>query len=192
MTDLQQLRVHLLDDRLATYARLRGGFPIPLAGVVYWAALGVAGHFLELPAWSMTAFVGSGAIFPLALGFAALFKNGFMKDRSAVGGVLLPAFVAMLLFWTLIVAAVQEAPSLVPLILAVGLSLHWPVIGWSYARTALFSAHAVTRSILALLIWLLMPDARLTLLPLSVAAVYLATVFAILIDSKNVRAKLEM
>ncbi|MEL6362018.1 MAG: hypothetical protein AAFR21_13125, partial [Pseudomonadota bacterium] len=192
MTDLtvDELREAVKSDRLASYARLRGGFPIPLAGAIYWAVLGVAGHVLDLATWANLAFFGSGAIFPLALVLAAIFRNNFMKDKTSVGSVLLPAFISMLLFWAFIVAAAQEAPSLIPLILAVGMSIHWPVIGWSYGRTSLFSAHAIARAIIPTAIWLLYPDERLTWLPLSVSAIYLATVVAMIIDSGIVRRRL--
>ncbi len=188
--DTETLRTALLHERLTSYVRLKGGYPIPLAGTVYWAALGIAGFYLELAPWSFVAFLGTGAIFPLALAFAALFKNGFMKEKTAVTDVLVPTFISMLLFWPMIIAAVRVAPEMVPLILAIGLSLHWPVIGWSYGRTALFTAHAVLRAGIVLAIWIMMPDARLTILPLSVAAVYLATVVAIFVDSKRVEARL--
>jgi hypothetical protein len=183
----EELRAALRADRLAAYKRLRGGFPIPLAGAVYWGVLAWAGTRLGIEPWCGLAFIGSGAIFPLALLFAKLFGNGFMKDRTAAGDVLVPAFIAMLLFWPMVVAAMQVAPQLVPLILAIGMSLHWPVIGWSYGRTTLYSAHSIVRAIAALLIWLLLPEARFTLLPLSVAAIYLVTVLAIFVDSARVK-----
>lgn len=185
--DLEQLKAAVLADRLASYKRLRGGFPIPLAGVVYWAVLGWLGGQLPVEQWCFAAFVGSGAIFPMALLFAAIFRNPFMKDRTATGDVLLPAFVSMLLFWPMIVAAVQVDAQLIPLILAIGMSLHWPVIGWSYGRTGLFSAHAIVRAVAVLAIWLYLPEARFTLLPFAVAGIYLVTVLAILIDSGRVR-----
>lgn len=186
----EQLRDAVKADRLASYARLRGGFPIPLAGAVYWAALSACGYFMDLSDWSRAAFFGSGAIFPLALGFAALFRNDFMKDKTSVGSVLLPAFVSMLLFWSFIVAAASEAQSMISLILAIGMSLHWPVIGWSYGRTLIYSGHAVARAVGGTAIWLSFPDERLTWLPLFVAAVYLVTVLIIIVDSAAVRRRL--
>lgn len=181
------LKAALRADRLAAYKRLRGGFPIPLAGAFYWGVLAWAGTRLGVEPWCMAAFIGSGAIFPMALLLAKLFGNGFMKDRTAAGDVLVPAFIAMLLFWPMVVAAMQVAPQLAPLILAIGMSLHWPVIGWSYGRTGLYSAHSIVRAITVLLIWLWLPEARFTLLPLSVAIVYLVTVLAIVIDSALVK-----
>jgi len=182
-----QLRAALLADRLAAYKRLRGGFPIPLAGAVYWGVLAWLGTILTVHSWCMIAFIGSGTIFPMALLFAAIFRNGFMKDKTAAGDVLLPAFISMLLFWPMIIAAFSIAPQLVPLILAIGMSLHWPVIGWSYGRTGLYSAHSIVRAIVCLFIWLYYPEARFTVLPLAVACVYLVTVLAILIDSGRVK-----
>lgn len=181
------LKAALLADRLACYKRLRGGFPIPLAGVVYWGVLAWLGTFLTVHSWCMIAFIGSGTIFPMALLFAAIFRNGFMKDKTAAGDVLLPAFISMLLFWPMIVAALGIAPQLVPLILAIGMSLHWPVIGWSYGRTGLYSAHAIVRALACTTIWVAMPDARFTLLPLAVAGIYLVTVLAIIVDSARVK-----
>lgn len=182
--DRDALQRALLADRLASYLRLGGGWPIPLAGTVYWGALAFFGaQGVSLQTWSMAAFLGTGAIFPLALLFAKLAGNPFLKDRAAVTSVLVPTFISMLLFWPMVVAAVQEGPELIPLILAIGLSLHWPVIGWSYGRTALFAAHAVIRAVLVLMIWLTLPEARLTALPLAVASIYLLTVLAILVDT---------
>ena len=179
------LRDALKAERRASYLRLGGGWPIPLAGTVYWAALALLGYTgFSLSEWSMAAFFGTGAIFPMALIFAALFRNPFMKEKTAVTSVLVPTFISMLLFWPMIIAAMQAAPELIPLILAIGLSLHWPVIGWSYGRTSLYTAHAVIRAVMVLMIWLYLPDERLTLLPLSVAGVYLLTVLAILIDTQ--------
>lgn len=185
----EELRAAVLQDRLASYARLRGGFPVPLAGATYWLVLGVAGYYLSLSAWSQLAFFGSGAIFPLALLYAAIFKNNFMKDRTATGSVLIPAFISMLLFWAFIVVAVDAATSMISLILAIGMSIHWPVIGWSYGRTTIYSSHAIARAIIPTAIWFVYPDERLTLLPLSVSVIYLITVVLILIDSQNVRRR---
>ncbi len=184
------LKAELAKERLAAYARLRGGFPIPVAGAVYWSALAWLGSAVDAGMWTFWAFVGSGSIFPLALLFAMLFRNRFMKDRSAVTSVLFPAFISMLLFWPMAVAAWWTNVQLVPLILAIGMSIHWPVIGWSYGRTGLFAAHSIARAVLVFLIWQFLPDLRFTALPAAVAAIYAITVAAIYVDSGNVRRRL--
>ncbi|WP_416879466.1 DUF7010 family protein [Litorimonas sp.] len=187
--NLESLKQALKDHRQAQYLRLRGGFPIPLAGLVYWGFLGGIGFYTDLGLWAAIALPASGAIFPLALLFAAIFKCPFMKDKSAIGDVMLPAFISMLLFWPMLIAAAKTAPELVPLILAIGMSLHWPVIGWSYGRTGLFSAHAVIRALFCLAIFSFFPERSITWMPIGVAAIYGLTVLAILADVRRLKTR---
>lgn len=187
--DMASLKQALKGHRLDQYLRLGGGFPIPLAGLVYWGFLGGIGFYTDLSGWAAIALPASGAIFPLALLFAAIFKCPFMKDKSAIGDVLLPAFISMLLFWPMLIAAAKTAPELVPLILAIGMSLHWPVIGWSYGRTGLFSAHAIIRAVFCLAIFLLLPEHSITWMPIGVAAIYGLTVLAILADVRRLQTR---
>ena len=177
------LEIALKKERLAAYARVRGGYSVPLAGAVYWLGLGVLGYVTDLVGWAQIAFPATGIIFPLAVFFGWALKNPWLKDKTATTSLMAPVFISMLLFWVFIVAAINEAPALIPLLLAVGMSFHWPAIGWSYGRTALFTAHAVVRALLCLYIFMAHPEHRLTWLPFSVAAVYLVTVIAIYVDS---------
>lgn len=180
------LKDQLRAERESAYVRLRGGFPIPLAGAVWWAALGIAGYLVPSTGkWIFGAFVSSGLIFPLALLFARIFRIDFMRDRTAHGDVILPAFISMLIFWPIAISAWWNYSQLVPLVLAIGMSIHWPAIGWSYNRTALYSAHAIARAVVCFAIWNWMPQHRFTVLPLAVSGIYVATVIAILVDTRQ-------
>jgi hypothetical protein len=180
---IKTLREALLDERVSAYLRLNGGYPIALAGLIYWAALGVFGFQAELYEWAMFAYFGSGMIFPVAIGLSMLLGCPFLRDTQVVGLVTAPALIGMLLFWPMVVAAGQmQFFWLIPIIMAIGMSIHWPVIGWSYGRTVLFSAHAVIRALAVLYIWIAFPEHRLSWMPLAVAAVYALTIVAILID----------
>jgi hypothetical protein len=179
------LRNVLLRERGAESARLLGGYPIPLIGIFYWAALGLLGTRLSPDRWTFWAFILSGPVFPLVLLFARIFRNELLPDRNPVSGVLSPALLAVLLFWPIAIAAWWTDVQLVPLILAIGMSLHWPVVGWSYGRTGLYTAHAFVRTIVCFLIWWLVPEGRFPWLPLSVSAIYLLTVAAIIVDSRR-------
>lgn len=188
--DSNALKQQLKRVRLESYVKLRGGYTIPLAGAIYWVTLGIMGYFLALETWSLVAFIATGLIFPLAIVFSKLLANPFLSVRTPTTSVLAPAFISILLFWVFIVAAAREAPSLIPLILAVGLSIHWPVIGWSYGRTLIYSGHAVVRAVVALTIFITFPEQRLTWLPLSVATIYLLTVLVILVDSGRLKREI--
>lgn len=184
---MSEMAAALLAERQAAYGRLQGGTPILLAGATYWGLLTVLGCLSVGSVWYYAALYGSGLIFPLALMYARLFGNDFLTDRTSVTGVLLPTFIAMLLFWPMAIAALWEAPALFPLILAIGLSLHFPVIGWSYGKTFPYTAHAVIRAIVVFALWALYPDDRLTFIPLAVTSAYLITAAWIAIDSRRYR-----
>ena len=186
---MEELRGAVLRDQIGSFVRLKGGYTFPLAGAVYWAALGVAGYYLPADTWILVAFIFSGAMFPLAWLLSTLLGVHFMKDKTATGDVLGPAFTSMLLFYPIAFAAYGHAPQLVPLILAIGMSQHWPIIGWSYGKPGLYSAHAIVRALGALAIWAMIPDGRFTLLPWWVSAVYLLTVVAILMDWRREAAR---
>ena len=190
MIDSVELKKLLLADREATFFRLRGGYPIPLAGATWWALLGAMGcliHSRNL--WIFLAFVTSGAIFPLALLFARLLRVDFMHDKSVAMDVLFPTFASMLLFWPIAISAFWSYPQLVPLVLAIGMSIHWPVIGWTYGRTAIFVTHAVVRAIACFVLWNWWPSTRFTVLPFTVSAIYLLTVCVIFAASSPARRK---
>jgi hypothetical protein len=177
-----------LRDRLDVYVKLRGGFTFPLAGAIWWAAIAVLGYFVPIKQWALWAFIGSGLIFPIAILLSRIFKVDFMGQKSAVDDAIFPAFVGMLLFWPMAFAAYWSAIQLTPLILAIGMAMHWPIIGWTYGRTGLYSAHAIARAIAAFAIWLIFPEHRTTWLPASVSIVYVLTVIAILVDTRRVAA----
>ena len=124
-----ELEIALKEARLASYARVRGGYSVPLAGALYWLGLGILGYFTDLVGWTKIAFPASGLIFPVAVLFGAALKNPWLKDQNPTSSLLPPALISMLLFWAFIVAAAKEAPTMLPLLLAIGMSFHWPAIG---------------------------------------------------------------
>jgi hypothetical protein len=182
------LKPALLRERLALYQRLRGGISFPLAGALWWAAFAVLGAYLPIKQWALWAFIGSGLIFPIAIVVSRVMRIDFFNEKSSVDDVLPPAFIGMLLFWPMAFAAFWTAVELTPLILAIGMAMHWPTIGWSYGRTALYSAHAIVRAVAAFTLWLLFPEDRTVLVPASVSVVYLLTVVAIVIDLRRLKA----
>src|SRR4051812_24439177 len=102
---MEDLRAAVRRDQLGSFVRLKGGYTFPLAGAVYWAALGIAGYRLAPGDWILAAFISSGTIFPLAWLLSRLAGVDFMKDKTATGDILGPAFTSMLLFYPIAFAA---------------------------------------------------------------------------------------
>ena len=91
-----------------------------------------------------------------------------------------------------VVAVAEGSADIALVILAIGLSIHWPVIGWSYGRTAIFCAHSIIRAVLVLALYFLFPEQRFLFIPLAVAFVYAVTVLALILDSgRFAKAKAE-
>ena len=188
---IAELNAALKAGRLAAYAEARGGWPVPLAGAAYWGVLAWLGQSMDPANWSLLAAVMSGAIFPVAVALAAIFRNPFMKVKVPDHGVVFMAMGAMLLFWPTAIAAMWNFNALTPLILAIGMSGHWPVFGWSYGRPLPFLFHVIVRAVVAFGIWQYMPDERFTLLPAAVAVIYVVTVVILFIDSGVVARRLK-
>jgi hypothetical protein len=188
---LTEIEAGLKAARQSAYAETRGGWPVPLAGAMYWGLLAVLGSRVSEANWTFIAEIMSGAIFPVAVGMAAIFRNPFMKVKVPDQGVVFMAMIGMLLFWPMAVGAMWNYNTLTPLIIAIGMSGHWPVFGWTYGRPVPFIAHAVVRAVVCFYIWQYIPDGRFTLLPAAVAAIYLVTIVILFIDSGVVARRLK-
>lgn len=184
MTDAANLAARIRAEQQDLFVRSGGGVSLPVAGAVYWAALGLLGTQLTLYYWCLAAFVGSGLIFPLALLLQKPLGANIMA-RSPLGGVTGAALIGMITFWAIAIPAFLTAPQLTPLAIAVGMAVHWPAIGWTFGRVGPFAAHALARAGLCTLVWFALPDGRTTILPFVVCAIYAVTAVYILIDRKN-------
>ena len=154
-----------------------GGISLPAAGVVYWLALGVAGFYLEPNEWALLGFITSGLIFPLGMLLSKPLKANLMV-KTPLSSLIFPAMVSMFLIWPIIIAGYLTSISLVPLFLAIGMSLHWPAIGWMYgSRVCLI--HAIIRVGLVTIIWFALPDYRFTAIPILVSLIYLFTIWGL-------------
>lgn len=149
------------------------------------------GSRISEASWTFIAQVMTGAIIPVAVALAAIFRNPFMNVKVPDQGAVFMAMGAMLLFWPGAIAAMWNYNALARLLIAIGMSGHWPVFGWSYGRPAPFIAHAVIRVLAVFAIWLLLPEDRFTLLPAAVAGIYLVTVLVLYVDSGQVARKLK-
>lgn len=135
------LKAALLRERLDLYVRLRGGVSFPLAGAISWPAIATLGAFVPIKTWALWAFVASGLIFPIAVVISRLMRIDSMHQKSSIDDAIAPAFIGMVLFWPMACAAFWSAIQLTPLILAIGMAMHWPIISWTYGRTVCGARH---------------------------------------------------
>lgn len=164
-------------QRQSYFIRTNGGIALPAAGLLYWLMLAVAGYGLQPSQWMLLAFAASGLIFPLGL----LLRKPLRADilaKSPLASAIGPALLSMMLSWPIIIVTSAVNPSLAPLTLAVGMGLHWPVIGWLFGSRVCM-IHAISRVLLVTALWYLFPNDRFTLIPLMVAFLYGLTIAAL-------------
>ena len=178
----------LLAERHRYFVAAGGGISLPVAGAIYWILLGILGSRLPLADWALFAAAGSGMIFPLGLLLQKPLRANFMKAKSPVGGAAIWAVMGINFLWPMHFAVIGVQPELTVLTLAIGMTIHWVVIGWSYASKACF-IHAFARMIVVTGMFYAMPEARLTLLPFAIAVLYLLAAGGIAFEVSMLRRR---
>jgi len=159
----------------------------PVAGALYWLVLAICGYTLSPDLWRCVALIGSALLFPTAFLLARFFKaNLFVRDNplASLGG--LPMATVGLLPFALYVVLDGSTIQLLPLALAIGMSLPFAILGWMYG-SRVCTYHPFVRTFLAFAVWIMLPDGRFTILPLTIMVIYLVT--APLIRSEILRAR---
>ena len=182
-TDLKAI---ILNERRRYSAESGGGVSLPVAGAIYWAGLAIAGAYMDATNWAYAAAAFSGAIFPLGILLQGVFKSPFMKAKSPLSGVTTAAIVAINLLWPIHMIVIWTAPQAAPLTLAIGMSLHWPIIGWGYASKVCM-AHAIVRVAAVTAIFFLAPQYSLVGIPLVVSGLYLLAAAGLSWESNRYR-----
>lgn len=170
MTDDFKTQLQGVKDQY--YLDAGGGISLPVAGAIYWIALAVLSRYLPPADWALTAAAMSGMIFPLGLLLQKPLASPFMKSKSPIAGVGLLSVMSINMLWPVHFIILGISPDAAPLSLAIGMTLHWPVIGWTYgSRVCLI--HAIVRVAAVTVLWYAFPEGRFDVLPLTVAALYL-------------------
>jgi Family of unknown function (DUF7010) len=183
MTDINQ---DFLNERRRYSAASGGGVSLPVAGAIYWAGLAVAGAILDPASWAFYAAAFSGAIFPIGLLLQGAFRSPFMKAKSPLSGVTMAAIIAINLLWPVHMIVIWTVPQAAPLTLAIGMTLHWPIIGWAYASRVCM-AHAVVRTAAVTAIFFGLPELSFVAIPLVVSGLYLLAAAGLSWESNRYR-----
>lgn len=180
----------LLAERRRYFAAANGGISLPVAGAVYWAVLGLLAATDAVADWGLTAAMLSGLIFPLGLVLQYPLRAKFMGVKSPLSGVAMWAILAINFLWPVHFVVISAVPEAAPLTLAIGMTLHWPIIGWAYASRVCY-AHAIARIAVVTAIWYGFPEWRYTGVSFAVAGLYLLTAAGIALEVAWTRRKLK-
>lgn len=170
-----------LDQQLAEF-RQRRFLAMPLAGILVWATLIVTGALLSPRAQVLAVFIGTGSIVYLAMLLAKLtgeqltFKSN--KQRNFFDTLFLSAVSMCFLCYALAIPFFLENYRSLPFAVAILTGLMWLPIGVLIQHwVGIF--HAVVRTILCSLAWVLYPEHSFVLQPMIVVAMYVVSIFAL-------------
>ena len=159
---------------LATRSGWNIGFFV--AGMLLWIGILTTNLTVPIETARMIWIALTFGVFPIAVLVSKLIRaDPFCKDNplgQLVGYTHMS--VVSLSFPIFIIAAIYD-PHIQLLAMAILLSIDFYVMSWAFG-SAIFGLHAAARTVLVTVIWVALPESRLTLIPIVVATFYVGTV----------------
>ena len=179
-----------LDQQLAEF-RQRRFLAMPLAGILVWFALIFTGALLSPRAQVLAVFVGTGSIVYVAMFLAKLtgeqlkFKSN--KKRNFFDTLFLSAVAMSFLCYALAIPFFLENYRSLPFAVAILTGLMWlPLSVLIQHWVGVF--HAVVRTILCTLAWIMYPEHSFVLQPVIVVTMYVVSIAALELRWKRMQA----
>lgn len=150
----------------------------PLAGLIVWTIIGFVGVFFShfIAVWSI--FIGTGSIVYLGLFLSKFTGENFLDKRKPKNEFdtlfLFTAGQAILVYSIAIPFFLVEYSSL-PMTVGILTGLMWLPFSWIIKHwVGIF--HAITRTILVLTLWYLLPEHRFIAIPFGIVLIYIITI----------------
>lgn len=153
---------------------------MPLAGLIAWTVIGIAGATLSPYPATLVLFVATGSIVYLGMFISRFTGENFLarKQRNEFDSLFFHATgMALLVFAIAIPFFLLDYTSL-PMTVGILTGLMWVQLSW-IIRHWIGIAHAVTRTLAIVAAWYAWPEARFVLIPLIIVVIYIATIFVL-------------
>lgn len=167
-----------LDQDLARF-RQRRFLAMPLAGMLAWAGVAIAGALLPLKSACVVLFMLTGCIAYLGMALSKLTGEHFMdksRPKNRFDGLFMATVAQAVLVYAIALPFFALEPSSLPLTVGILTGLMWLPFGWLVGHWVPM-AHTVVRTLAIVAVWLAFPAQRMLLIPLVVVAAYLPTIW---------------
>jgi hypothetical protein len=129
---------------------------MPIAGMIYWAAVGIAAFLVPPKVLAIGVACGSGAIFPLGVLIDRLRGRNLLKTGrdNPLTQMFMQSIFMITLLWPLVILGGLDKPNFIVLGTAILTGIVWIPYGWA-ANDPVGLRHAVVRGVLcyAAYIW---------------------------------------
>lgn len=151
----------------------------PLAGLTVWTIIGFVGIFFSdfIAVWSI--FIGTGSIVYLGLLFSKFTGENFLdksKPKNEFDKLFFFTVGQAILVYSIAIPFFLEDYSSLPLTVGILTGLMWLPLSWIINHWVGI-LHALTRTILVLSLWYLMPEYRFIAIPFGIVLIYIITIF---------------
>lgn len=157
--------------------RRKGCISLPITGLIVWSMAAVVSFFIPLKNANFALIICYLCLIPIAILIAKF------RGEEMGGGAENPLFrlasmcrVMVFLLWAVLMPLLFQAPMFFPLVMGVGLGMHWIIFSWT-VNHPLGVIHALLRTVLVLLAWFLFPENRVGAVSIAVALVYLVSIY---------------
>jgi len=170
MKSLEQQRIEFSNRRfLAT----------PLSGLIAWLLVGITGLFFpdRITVWVL--FIATGSIVYLALFVSKFTGENFLdktKPKNVFDGLFLFTVAQSVLVYAIAIPFFLTDYTSLPLTVGILTGTMWLPFSWIIKHwVGIF--HALSRTILIVLLWYLFPEHRFVLIPFTIVIIYIITMF---------------
>ncbi len=166
-----------LEEQRVEFSRRRF-VAMPLAGILAWAVVGIAGAFLKpLPA-AMALFVATGSIAYLGMFLSRFTGENFLdksRPKNTFDTLFFSTVLMALLVYAIAIPFFMKDYTSLPLSVGILTGLMWVPLSWVIQHwVGLF--HGITRTVLITAAWYVFPDCRFVVIPAIIVVVYGITV----------------
>lgn len=151
---------------------------MPLAGLIVWTLIGVAGAFLSpiLAVWSL--FIGAGFIAYLGIVLSRFTGEDFLdkrKPKNAFDSLFFHCVAMALVVYAIAIPFFRVDYTSLPLTVGILSGLMWIPFSWIVQHwVGIF--HTAARTVLVTAAWYLAPHLRFVLIPAVIVCVYAVTI----------------
>lgn len=149
----------------------------PLAGLIVWTLIGFIGIFFSdfIAVWSI--FIGTGSIVYLGLFISKYTGENFLdknKPKNEFDSLFMFTVGQAILVYSIAIPFFILDYSSLPLSVGILTGLMWLPLSWTIKHwVGMF--HTLTRTVVILALWYLVPDQRFVAIPFAIVAIYVVT-----------------
>jgi hypothetical protein len=157
----------------------------PLAGLIVWTIIGFVGIFFSdfIAVWSI--FIGTGSIVYLGLFLSKFTGENFLdknKPKNEFDTLFLYTAGQAILVYSIAIPFFLVDYSSLPMTVGILTGLMWLPFSWIIKHwIGIF--HTLTRTILVVVLWYLLPDYRFIAIPFGIVLIYIITL--IILNSRK-------